>query len=116
MIAAAEEGYLGEGPTKATVPGYKIAVKSGTSQVSRPIIGENGKVSPCDQNCNTARGIYDHTFVGYNTGNSRYIVYLKLAEPRPGVVDNFASSTLSTHFSELMKSTLNYLNIPKEIN
>jgi cell division protein FtsI/penicillin-binding protein 2 len=116
MLAAAEEGYLGEGPTKATVPGYRIAIKSGTSQVSRPIIGENGKVSPCDQNCNTARGIYDHTLVGYNTGNSRYIVYLKLAEPRPGVVDNFASSTLSIHFSELMKSTLNYLNIPKEIN
>ncbi len=114
MLAAAEEGYLGSGNTKAMVDGYRIAIKSGTAQISRPIVLENGKTAPCDATCNTKRGLTDHTMIGYNTGNKRYIVILKLAEPNPGVVENFSSTTLPTFFSEIMKFTLEYMNTPKE--
>jgi cell division protein FtsI/penicillin-binding protein 2 len=115
MVATADEGFLGSGPGKATVMGHKMAIKSGTAQVSRPIISENGKAIACDQNCNTKRGIYDHTFIGFNTTqNNRYIVLIKLAEPKPGVVNNFATDTLSPYFAEMMKYTLEYLNVPKD--
>jgi cell division protein FtsI/penicillin-binding protein 2 len=114
MLAAAEEGYLGNGPTKAMVDGYRIAIKSGTAQVSRPIVLENGKTLPCDATCNTKRGLTDHTMIGFNTGTNRYIVMIKLAEPNPGVVENFSSTTLPVFFSDIMKYTLEYLNVPKE--
>ena len=114
MVATSEEGFQAGGRTKATVDGYKIAIKSGTSQVSRPIIAKDGKIIPCDQNCNTQRGITDHTLLGFNTGESRYIVFIKLAQPKPGQVVNFSSATLSPYFSEMMKYTLNYFNIPKD--
>jgi cell division protein FtsI/penicillin-binding protein 2 len=114
MIASAEEGYLGNGPTKAMVDGYRVAIKSGTAQVSRPIVLENGKTLPCDATCNTKRGLTDHTMIGYNTGANRYIVMIKLAEPNPGVVENFSSTTLPVFFSDMMKYTLEYLNVTKE--
>jgi cell division protein FtsI/penicillin-binding protein 2 len=114
MIAAAEEGYLGGGPTKAMVDGYRVAIKSGTAQVSRPVVETNGKTSPCNAECNTKRGLTDHTMIGYNTGKSRYIVMLKLAEPNPGVIENFSSTTLPTFFSDMMKYTLEYMSVPKE--
>jgi cell division protein FtsI/penicillin-binding protein 2 len=114
MLAAAEEGYLGGGPTKAMVDGYRVAIKSGTAQISRPIVQENGKTLPCNAECNTKRGLTDHTMIGYNTGKSRYIVMLKLAEPNPGVIENFSSTTLPTFFSDMMKYTLEYMSVPKE--
>jgi cell division protein FtsI/penicillin-binding protein 2 len=114
MIAAAEEGYLGLGPTKAMVDGYRVAIKSGTAQVSRPIVEPNGKTLPCDATCNTKLGLTDHTMIGYNTGKSRYIVMLKLAEPNPGLIENFSSTTLPTFFSDMMKYTLEYMSVPKE--
>jgi cell division protein FtsI/penicillin-binding protein 2 len=114
MLAANEEGYLGSGPTKAMVDGYRVAIKSGTAQVSRPIVEPNGKTVPCNAECNTKRGLTDHTMIGYNTGKSRYIVMLKLAEPNPGVIENFSSTTLPTFFSDMMKYTLEYMSVPKE--
>jgi cell division protein FtsI/penicillin-binding protein 2 len=114
MLAANEEGYLGSGPTKAMVDGYRVAIKSGTAQVSRPIIESNGKTLPCNAECNTKRGLTDHTMIGYNTGKSRYIVMLKLAEPNPGIIENFSSTTLPTFFSDMMKYTLEYMSVPKE--
>jgi cell division protein FtsI/penicillin-binding protein 2 len=115
MVAAADEGFMGNGPTKAAVNGYRIAVKSGTAQVSRPILDANGEeVARCDQTCNTNRGIYDHTFIGFNTGDNRYIVAIKLAEPKPGSVNNFSSTTLPTFFSEMMRYTMEYMGVPKE--
>jgi cell division protein FtsI/penicillin-binding protein 2 len=115
MVAAAEEGFMWNGPTKATVNGYRIAVKSGTAQVSRPILDVNGEfLARCDQTCNTNRGIYDHTFIGFNTGADRYIVAIKLAEPKPGAVSNFSSTTLPTFFSEMMRYTMEYMSVPKE--
>ena len=115
MVATADEGFKNAGPTKASVNGYKIALKSGTAQVSRPIITPEGKTIACSQDCNTQRGIYDHTLIGYNAGtSSRYIVLIKLAQPRPGEISNFATTTLSPFFGEMMKYTLEYLNIPKD--
>jgi cell division protein FtsI/penicillin-binding protein 2 len=114
MLAANEEGFLGGGPTKAMVDGYRVAIKSGTAQVSRPIILANGDTKPCSQDCNTMRGIYDHTMIGFNTGASRYIVMIKLAEPKPGQIDNFSSTTLAPYFADMVKYTLEYLGIPKE--
>lgn len=114
MVAAAEEGFMWNGPTKAAVNGYRIAVKSGTAQVSRPIQNSDGTKSRCDQTCNTNRGVYDHTFIGFNTGDTRYIVAIKLAEPKPGSVSNFSSTTLPTFFSEMMRYTMEYMNVPKD--
>jgi hypothetical protein len=39
---------------------------------------------------------------------------LKLAEPNPGVIENFSSTTLPTFFSDIMKYTLEYMSVPKE--
>ncbi len=114
MVAAAEEGFMGNGPTKSMVNGFRVAVKSGTAQISRPIINQDGTITKCDATCNTNRGLYDHTFIGYNTGDSRYIVAIKLAEPKPGGINNYSSTTLPTFFSEMMRYTLEYMNVPRD--
>jgi cell division protein FtsI/penicillin-binding protein 2 len=97
---------MGSGQTTATIPGHRIAVKSGTAQISRPIENADGSKTPCGPQCNTKLGRYDHSFIGYNINGKRYLVMIKLAEPRSGVVDNFSSTTLVKHFNEMRISKL----------
>jgi cell division protein FtsI/penicillin-binding protein 2 len=114
MLATSEEGFLGAGAVTAVIPGHRIAVKSGTAQISRPIINSDNSKTPCGPECNTKLGLYDHTFIGYNVSGKRYIVMIKIAEPRPGVQENFASVTLAKHFNNMTTYTLDYFNVPKD--
>jgi cell division protein FtsI/penicillin-binding protein 2 len=114
MVATSEEGFMGGGATTATIPDHRIAVKSGTAQISRPIVNADGTKTPCGPECNTKLGLYDHSFIGYNISGKRYIVMIKLAEPRPGVENNFASTTLVKHFNEMMSYTMDYFGVSKD--
>ena len=110
LVNTIDQGYLGLRSSKGRVPGYTVAGKTGTAQVSRPYNG-----APCDYTCNTARGIYDHTFIGYAPARDPEIMILiKLSEPNPGVIRNYAENTLGPSFSHLMGWSLEYLGVPKE--
>jgi hypothetical protein len=42
------------------------------------------------------------------------MVIVKLSEPKPGEVSNFAENTTGPSFSQMMKYTLEYLGVPKD--
>ncbi len=110
LVATVDQGYLGQASSQGRVPGYTVAGKTGTAQVSRAYDGQ-----PCGYDCNTIRGIYDHTYIGYGpVKNPEVIILIKLSEPEPGVVRNFAENTIGPGFSKLMGWTLDYLGAPKE--
>jgi cell division protein FtsI/penicillin-binding protein 2 len=109
LVDTLDQGYQGnpaaQGPKQGKVPGYTIAGKTGTAQVARG----------CDYDCNTLKGIYDHTYIGYGPQkNSRVMVLIKLSEPKAGDVNNFALNTLGGSFSEMMSYTLQYLGEPHD--
>lgn len=127
MQAVIEEGYLGKEPSKAAVPGYQIAAKTGTSEVNRPylktdasgnpVLDENSNpvMVPCDYTCNRLRGRYDQTFIGFGpVRDPAYIVMIKLSEPNPGQVRNFSATTLSQPFSQMMEFSLTYSGIKRD--
>ncbi len=110
LVDTIDQGYLGSRPSKGKVPGYTIAGKTGTAQVSRAYNGQ-----PCGYDCNTLRGIYDHTFIGYGpVKDPEVIILIKLSEPQPGVIKNYAENTVGPGFSKMMGWTLDYLGVPKE--
>lgn len=114
MKSIIDEGYLGTNPHP--VEGYSISAKTGTAQVSRPLIDKNTKKETyCDYNCNTARGIFDHTLIGFGpTENAQVMVLVKLSEPKPGQITNFADTTSMPTFREMMKFSLEYLQVPRD--
>jgi cell division protein FtsI/penicillin-binding protein 2 len=128
MQAVIEEGYLGSGEANpAKVDGYYLAGKTGTAEVNRPyqvldaygnpLLDENDNpiLRPCNFACNSTRGIFDHSFVGYGpVSNPQYLVMVKLSEPRPGVQENFSSETVAPVFSDMMGYTLSYMNVPRD--
>jgi hypothetical protein len=42
------------------------------------------------------------------------MILIKLSEPNPGVIRNYAENTLGPSFSHLMGWSLEYLGVPKE--
>lgn len=117
LVDTIDQGYRGSVSSKGRVPGYTVAGKTGTSQISRSDALKEGKCLR-DENvyqCNTRLGLYDHTFVGYGPASDpKYIVLIKLSEPNPGLVNNFAENTVGPYWSEMMKFTLEYMGVPKE--
>jgi cell division protein FtsI/penicillin-binding protein 2 len=114
LVNTIDQGYLGKKPSKGQVPGYSIAGKTGTAEVGRPSVVKCGD-NVSTYACNRQQGIYDHTFIGYGPEKDpKYMVLLKLSEPDPGNVQNFAENTLGPSFSELMKYTLEYNQVPKD--
>ena len=115
LVNVLDQGYLGQKSSKGEVSGYSVAGKTGTSQVGRI---DNAKLCALDENiydCNTRLGIYDHTFIGYGPApDPQVLVLIKLSEPSPGNVNNFAENTLGPSFSSTMKNTLEYLGVPKD--
>lgn len=111
LVNTIDQGHNGEKPSKGQVPQYSVAGKTGTAEVGRK------PANPCGEQvniyaCNRGQGIYDHTYVGYGPEkDSKYIVLLKLTEPQPGVVQNYAENTTGPFFSELMDFTLQYNKI-----
>ncbi len=114
LVNVLDQGYLGQKSSRGQVPGYSVAGKTGTSQVGRI---DNAKLCALSENiydCNTRLGVYDHTFVGYGPApDPQILVIIKLSEPSPGNVDNFAENTVGPSFSKTMKNALEYLGIPK---
>jgi cell division protein FtsI/penicillin-binding protein 2 len=110
LVTTIDQGYLGQTSSKGRVPGYTVAGKTGTAQVSRAYNG-----MPCGYDCNTLRGIYDHTFIGYGpVKDPEVVILIKLSEPQPGVIKNYAENTLGPGFSKMMGWTLDYRGVPKE--
>jgi penicillin-binding protein 2B len=99
------------GKTLAQVPKYSVAGKSGTAQVARKTFDNK----PCSYSCNQEKGIYDHTYIGYGpSSNPKYMVLIKMAEPNPGEQKNYASTTLTPFFKEMMQFAFEYKNIPTD--
>ncbi|MBC7471963.1 MAG: penicillin-binding protein 2 [candidate division SR1 bacterium] len=116
LVNTAEQGYHGFSEYGIKIDGYYVAAKTGTSQ-----IGNKAKYTgDCPgQNwidCNTAKGLYEHTYVGYGPStNPEYIIVIKLSEPQPGSgTKNFAVTTLTESFKDIMEYTLNYMKSPKD--
>ncbi len=110
MQSVMDEGYLGQQVGKNSIPGYSIAAKTGTAQITRQYKG-----SSCDYTCNTEKGLFDHTLIGYGpTANSQVMIVIKISEPKPGVVTNFADTSLMPGFREMMGFSLDYLKIPRD--
>ncbi len=115
-----EYGNVGH---RGYVPGYPIAAKTGTAQVSRMDNYKNGNciVGESIHDCNTRLGIYDQTFVGYGPVGLEYqnypkiLVLVKLSEPKPGEEFSYAVLNLGRSFSDTMKYTMEYLGIPKNL-
>jgi cell division protein FtsI/penicillin-binding protein 2 len=127
MTQSVEEGYKAKVPTKAKLDHYLVGGKSGTAQVNRayqktdasgnPVFDENGNpvMIPCDYLCNTKRGIYDHTYVGLGPSRDpKYLIILKLSQPNPGEVQNYADASLAQHYHDLMKYTLEYFEVERD--
>ena len=114
MKSILDEGYLGSTPRP--IEGYSVSGKTGTAQVSRPIVDKDtGKETYCDYNCNTSLGLYDHTMIGFGpTDNAKVMVLVKISQPKPGQVTNFADSSSMPTFREMMKFTLEYLQVPHD--
>jgi cell division protein FtsI/penicillin-binding protein 2 len=127
MAAVSSEGYRGTG-SKLLLDGYGNGTKTGTAQIARslpikgpdgkPLLDEQGKEkrSWCDYNCNSEKGLYEHTLVGFAPVNKpRFIIVMKISEPRPYESANTsANQVLSKPWKELMQYTLDYMQVPKE--
>jgi cell division protein FtsI/penicillin-binding protein 2 len=116
MINTTTQGYHGLASTALLLDGYTLAGKTGTSQ-----IGNEAKYTgecPGSQwyACNTAKGLYEHTYVGYGPGtNPEYIVLVKLSEPLPGDGSkNFAVNTLKNSIKDMSQYTFEYMKLPKD--
>ena len=96
------------GKSPAQVPKYSVAGKSGTSQIARKTFDNK----PCSYGCNQEKGLYDHTYIGYGPASKpKYMTLIKMAEPNPGELKNYASITLTPFFKEMMQFAFEYKNI-----
>jgi cell division protein FtsI/penicillin-binding protein 2 len=110
MVDLINNTQPGVGANKAAVAGYNIACKTGTAE---KITNVNGRVYSYAENRN--KGLYIHTMVCFNDSVDDPLLFLvKIDEPKPGQVDNFSGDTIGPAISDLMKSTLEYLGIPKD--
>ncbi|MCC9076540.1 penicillin-binding protein 2 [Litorilinea aerophila] len=95
MVAVVETGN-----TKARVPGYRVAGKSGTAQIPTP----QGYV-------------LDETivsFIGFAPADDpQLVVLVKMDRPDPNI-NQWASNTAAPVFSRVMKRLLEHMNIPPE--
>jgi cell division protein FtsI/penicillin-binding protein 2 len=110
MKAVIDEGYLGVGGGKNGILGYSIAAKTGTAEITTNVDGKY-----CDYQCNSKKGLFDHTAIGFGpTTDPEVMVLVKLSQPRPGVIANFADTTSMPAFKDMMQFSLDYLKIRKD--
>jgi cell division protein FtsI/penicillin-binding protein 2 len=119
MIATSNEGYRGIGE-KLELSGYGNGTKTGTAQIARfDIIKDaNGKEikSWCGYDCNSEKGLYEHTLIGFAPANNpRFLVLIKVSEAKPYESTlTSANQVLKKPWIELMQYTLEYMQVPKE--
>jgi cell division protein FtsI/penicillin-binding protein 2 len=110
MKSVIDEGYLNQTGGRNKVEGYSISAKTGTAQVTRQFEGKY-----CDYDCNTEKGLFDHSLIGFGpSSNPEIMVMVKLSQPRPGVITNFADATSMPTFREMIKYALEYKKIPRD--
>lgn len=110
MKSVIDEGFLNQTGGRNKIDGYSISAKTGTAQVTRPFEGKN-----CDYNCNTEKGLFDHSIIGFGpSSNPEIMVMIKLSQPRPGLITNFADATSMPTFREMIKYSLEYKKIPRD--
>jgi cell division protein FtsI/penicillin-binding protein 2 len=127
MAATSYEGYRGTG-SKLGLDGYGNGTKTGTAQIARynqilgpdkkPLLDDQGKEKKewCSYDCNSEKGLYEHTLIGFAPFNTpRFLVLIKVSEPRP-YESSLTSSiqVLKKPWQELMQYTLEYMKIDKE--
>ncbi len=96
LVSVVEKGH----GKRAGVPGYYVAGKTGTAQVSLP----NG------QGYDPQRSI--GTFVGFApVDNPRFVMLVKISDPRDVV---FAESSAAPVFGEVAKFLLDYYQVPPQ--
>lgn len=96
LVSVAENGF----DKRASVPGYNVAVKTGTAQI--PDLEKGGY---------SEEGTI-HTFVGFAPAfNPKFVILIKLDKPK-GI--RFASDSLSQSFRRLTEYLLNYFEIPPQ--
>ena len=106
--------------TNGYVEGYPIAAKTGTAQVTR-LDDMKGLCQSGEDalSCSLRVGIYDQTYIGFGPvgesykGKPRFLVLLKLSEPRVGEPNYFGIDGLGPFFSQMFDYTLSYYNVPK---
>ncbi|RJQ13630.1 penicillin-binding protein 2 [Candidatus Parcubacteria bacterium] len=96
LVSVAENGL----DKKAKIPGYQVAVKTGTAQVAKT----------------DSPGYSDetiHTIIGYAPAfNPRFSILIRLDKP---IGLRFASDTLGPAFNELTKFLLNYYEVAPDL-
>lgn len=95
MVSVVENGHA----KGAQMPGYFIAGKTGTAQVSSRDGGYSNN--------------YIHSFIAYPANNARFVVLTKIDHPRDA---KFAESTAIPLFSEITSFLLSYYEVPQERN
>ena len=96
LVGVAERGLN----KKAYIPGYQVAVKTGTAQIAKPEGGGYGNETI-------------HTIAGFAPAlNPRFTVLIRLDKPQ-GL--RFASDTLGPAFNELTRFLLNYYEIAPQL-
>ena len=127
MVATSAEGYRGTGK-KMLLNGYGNGTKTGTAEIARfdnqldqngkPILDKDGKEKKvwCGYDCNSQKGLYEHTLVGFAPANNpRFIVVTKVSEARPYESTlTSANQVLRDPWLEMMQYTLEYMQIPSQ--
>ena len=98
LVSSVENGVA----HPAKIPGYRVAGKTGTSQIAGP----DGKYE-------TGEGAFITSFAGYAPAeNPRFLVLVKFDRPRLGVENTWGSTTAAPIFREVMKFLLDYAGVP----
>jgi cell division protein FtsI/penicillin-binding protein 2 len=88
----------------ARIPGYRVAGKTGTSQIAGP----DGKYE-------TGEGAFITSFAGYAPAEApKFVVYVKFDRPRFGEDNTWGSTTAAPVFKEVMSFLLDYSDIPPD--
>jgi cell division protein FtsI/penicillin-binding protein 2 len=97
LVSSVENGVA----RSARVPGYRVAGKTGTSQIA----GVDGKYE-------TGEGAFITSFAGYAPADDpKFVVYVKFDRPRYGTDNTWGSTTAAPIFRDVMKFLLEYSNI-----
>jgi len=98
LVRGVEEGYA----KRAKVEGYRIAGKTGTSQIARPGGGYE----------ETGSGSFIATFSGYApVDDPRFVMLIKFDRPR---TEDYGAVTASPVFREIAAMLFDYYGIPPE--
>lgn len=94
LVSVVENGHA----KSAQVPGFYIAGKTGTAQVSS---GQGGGYS----------SKYIHSFIGYPSNNPKFVILTKIDNPRSA---KFAESTAVPLFGEIAPFVIDYFEMNQE--